>query len=135
MSSLLRFLFLFYFFFSACSANFAKSTCSQAFWMNGCSRSWSAEARFSGGICRHCPMKWLNSWDHFTRLLFNVGDLLVVISSKARRGGSFSRGGSPSAISIAVMPRLQMSTCRRTGEEIEKRFDLIVNSSVLMKAH
>ena len=30
-----------------------------------------------------------------TFLLFKVGDLLVVIKSSARNGGSFNRGGSP----------------------------------------
>ena len=45
----------------------------------------------------------------------SVGEGLIVIKRRARSGGSLSRGGSPSAISIAVIPKDQRSTyqCQR----------------------
>lgn len=98
------------FFRKQVSAKPANCSWVQAVCKNGCISSCSAVARRSGEICKHCAKKWLNSCDQRYRLLFSVGDLFVVMSKSARKGGSLSNGGSPSAISIAVIPKLQIST-------------------------
>ena len=54
-------------------------------------------------------MKFENSLDH--RLSFlSLGGGFFLINSIANMGRLLAKGGSPSAISMAVMPRDQMST-------------------------
>lgn len=51
----------------------------------------------------------MNPRDHLLGS-FRRGEGLMLISSRARSGGSCNSGGSPSAISSAVMPMLHTST-------------------------
>ena len=53
--------------------------------------------------------KCVNPMDHLSGC-FKRGEGLMLINRRARRGGSCSRGGSPSAISNAVIPILHTST-------------------------
>mmetsp|Transcript_2199 Transcript_2199/g.7705 ORF Transcript_2199/g.7705 Transcript_2199/m.7705 type:complete len:250 (-) Transcript_2199:618-1367(-) len=77
--------------------------------MKGCSSSCSADERRSGLVSRLLAKKWWKARLHLA-LSASLGASLMVMSSSARRGGSCSSGGSPSAISMAVMPRLHTST-------------------------
>lgn len=58
---------------------------------------------------RHREIKWENCLDHFFGF-FKVGEGFFLISSIAKIGLLLANGGSPSAISIAVIPRDQIST-------------------------
>ena len=68
-----------------------------------------ALARLSGSTLRAQYRKSLNTSDMFCSSLI-CGVPLVAMSHSARRGDSVRYGGSPSIISMAMMPSDQMST-------------------------
>lgn len=73
-------------------------------------RSW-ALARLSGSTLSEKPKKSRNMGVRVCSSLI-VGVPLVAISHSARSGLSFKYGGSPSIISMAIIPRDQISTLR-----------------------
>lgn len=77
--------------------------------MNGCESNCSADARKVGLATKQLDKKCLRGLDHREGSL-TVGGSLIVINSKARKGGSRNNGGSPSVISNKVIPKLQIST-------------------------
>jgi hypothetical protein len=91
--------------------NDLNSSWEHARFMKGCRKSESADMRRSGLGSRQSARKSAKCCDHRSGCLRVAGSLMV-IKSRARRGGSFRNGGSPCAISRAVIPRLQMSTCK-----------------------
>lgn len=67
-----------------------------------------AEGRCPGSLFKHALMKVLKLWDHFSGS-DSVGGGLLGIMKMARMGWMPDSGGFPSAISMAVIPRDQMS--------------------------
>lgn len=74
------------------------------------SKSW-AEALFSGSTFNARCKKSRKTGVKLCSSLI-VGVPFVAIKYSARRGDSVRYGGSPSIISIAIIPKLQMSTLR-----------------------
>ena len=62
----------------------------------------------SGSRQRHFSTKVLKSWDHLSGLVRPWGGVFLIMNM-ALTGWMLAKGGSPSASSTAVMPRLQMS--------------------------
>src|ERR1700753_2844723 len=102
-----------------------SSVSAETFFADLMKRCWSnawTEGRALGSFVRHNETKSLNVTENGPS---NAGGLALGIKKRTRMGWYSARGGSPLAISIAVMPRLHMSAfalypaCRITSGAIQ----------------
>jgi len=86
----------------------AKTCLPLAFFMKGWTRRSYELGRSSGSIVRHCFIKSLNSQEPWSGFVSPCGGWFFM-TNMALTGWMCENGGSPSASSMQVMPKLQIS--------------------------